>query len=122
MSQPTTLKTVNGPKGFLAVLDPDGKFTERVNLTVLSDYGLSGSQIKPYGGPPPNLTAVITETNTKPVIKGAQVTVSVPNYLYRDLLNNDITSVDIAQTRIGCTGYSGTKTSRTERRQVTRSH
>ena len=62
-----------------AVLDPTGPFTERVNLTVLSDYGISGSQIKPFGGPALNTNSFVTATNTKPVIKGAQVTVSVPN-------------------------------------------
>jgi hypothetical protein len=115
MGQPDTLKALSSPKGFLAVLDPDGKFTERVNLTVLSDFGLSGSQVKPFGGPALNATVVMTETNTRPVIKGAQVTVSVPNYLYRDMSNTDITiatqqdasKIDsLAQTRIGCTGYS----------------
>jgi hypothetical protein len=115
MGQPNTMKTLNGPEGFLAVLDPDGKFTERVNLTVLSDFGLSGSQIKPFGGPAPNSTSVMTEVNTKPVIKGAPITVSVPHYLYRDLQGGDITidtqqdssKIDsLAQTRIGCTGYS----------------
>ena len=115
MGNSNALKTIDGPKGFLAVLDPTGTFTERVNLTVLSDYGLSGSQIKPFGGPALNTNSVITDVNTKPVIKGAQVTVSVPNYLYRDLNNSDITILtqndstkidSLAETRIGCTGYS----------------
>lgn len=115
MGNSNELKTIDGPKGFLAVLDPTGPFTERVNLTVLSDYGISGSQIKPFGGPALNTNSFITATNTKPVIKGAQVTVSVPIYLYRDLNNSDITILtendsskidSLAETRIGCTGYS----------------
>jgi hypothetical protein len=115
MGNSNALKTIDGPKGFLAVLDPTGTFTERVNLTVLSDYGLSGSQIKPFGGPALNTNSVRTDVNTKPVIKGAQVTVSVPNYIYRDLTNGDITILtqndstkidSLAETRIGCTGYS----------------
>ncbi|MGZ4961100.1 MAG: PA14 domain-containing protein, partial [Limisphaerales bacterium] len=115
MGNANALKTIDGPKGFLAVLDPTGTFTERVNLTVLSDYGLSGSQIKPFGGPALNTNSFITATNTRPVIKGVQVTVSVPNYLYRDITNGDITILtqtdsskidSLAETRIGCTGYS----------------
>ncbi len=115
MGNSNALKTIDGPKGFLAVLDPTGPFTERVNLTVLSDYGISGSQIKPFGGPALNTNSYVTAINTKPVIKGAQVTVSVPNYLYRDLNKNDITILtqgdstkidSLAETRIGCTGYA----------------
>ena len=109
MGNPTTLRTLNGPEGFVAVLDPSGLFTERVNLTVLSDYGKSGSQIKPFGGPALNTNSVASVgINTKPVIKGAQVTVSVPNYIYRNLTNGDLdTQTDtLAETRIGCTGYA----------------
>src|SRR4029078_12373194 len=98
MGNSNALKTIDGPKGFLAVLDPTGPFTERVNLTVLSDYGISGSQIKPFGGPASNTNSYVTATNTKPVIKGAQVTVSVPNYLYRDLNKNDITILTLGDS------------------------
>ncbi|MEY4916701.1 MAG: hypothetical protein RL616_614, partial [Verrucomicrobiota bacterium] len=115
MGNPNLVQTLNGPEGFLAVLDPDGKFTERVNLTVASDYGVSGSQIKPFGGPALNSNSVANAGNTKPVIKGAQITVSVPDYLYRNLTNGDITietqndstKIDtLAETRIGSTGYA----------------
>ena len=115
MGNPNNVQTLNGPEGFLAVLDPDGKFTERVNVTVVSDYGVSGTQIKPFGGPAFNTNSVVTQYNTKPLIKGAQITVSVPNYLYRDLAQTDIsilaaqdaTKIDtLAETRIGCTGYA----------------
>lgn len=109
MGNPTTLQVLTGPKGFIAVLDPSGMFTERVNLTVLSDYGQSGTQIKPFGGPALNTNTVANVgINTKPVIKGAQVTVSVPNYLYRDLNGLDLPTQDdtSAETRIGCTGYA----------------
>ena len=108
MGNPTTVQVVDGPKGFVAVLDPSGLFTERVNLTVVSDYGKSGSQIKPFGGPALNTNSVANSTNTMPVIKGAQITVSVPGYIYRDISNVDLaTQTDtLAETRIGCTGYS----------------
>ena len=108
MGNPNTAQVVDGPKGFVAVLDPTGLFTERVNLTVLSDYGKSGSQIKPFGGPALNTNSVANTTNTMPVIKGAQITVSVPSYIYRDISNLDLaTQTDtLAETRIGCTGYS----------------
>src|SRR5207249_7095759 len=92
MGQPGAEISLSGPEGFLAVLDPDGKFTERVNLTVLSDFGESGTQIRPFGGPPLNTNSAPTQINTHPLIKGAQVTVSVPTYLYRDIHSNDITS------------------------------
>ncbi|MFM2296063.1 MAG: hypothetical protein RLZZ350_2476, partial [Verrucomicrobiota bacterium] len=115
MGNPNVLRTLNGPEGFIAVLDPDGKFTERVNVTVLSDYGVSGAQIKPFGGPALNTNSVVTTVNTKPLIKGAQLTVSVPVALYRNLTNGDITLLasqdnskieSDAETRISCTGYS----------------
>lgn len=115
MGNPNAVQTLNGPEGFLAVLDPDGKYTERVNLTVVSDYGVGGTQVKPFGGPALNTNSVANAGNTKPVIKGAQVTVAVPSFLYRDITNRDITietqadasKIDsLAETRIGCTGYS----------------
>ncbi|MCX6896822.1 MAG: PA14 domain-containing protein [Verrucomicrobia bacterium] len=114
MGNPNAVQTLNGPEGFIAVLDPDGKFTERVNLTVVSDYGVSGTQVKPFGGPALNTNCVANLGNTKPVIKGAQVTVAVPGFLYRDATNDDITiatqldatKIDtLAETRIGCTGH-----------------
>src|SRR5262249_29492638 len=42
MGQPNTQISLSGPEAFVAVLDPDGAFTERVNLTVVSDFGISG--------------------------------------------------------------------------------
>ena len=115
MGNPNAIRPLNGPEGFIAVLDPNGLFTERVNLTVVSDYGVSGTQLKPFGGPSLNTNSLATAVNTKPVIKGAQITVSVPNFLYRDLSDADITIATLqdsskintlAETRIGCTGYS----------------
>ena len=112
LGNPNIQYQLDGSKGFLAVLDPNGLFTERVNLTVLSEYGTSGTQVVPFGGPALNDVLVATATNTQPVIKGAQVTVKVPAYLYRDLATNDITAaVNLngdqgAATRITCTGYS----------------
>ena len=115
MGNPNTVQTLDSPKSFLAVLDPDGKFTERVNLTVLSDFGVSGSQVKPFGGPVLNTNDVKTVANTRPRIKGSQITVSVPAALYHDLADQDITlfaaqddaKIDqFAETRISCTGYS----------------
>jgi len=41
--QPVTL---SGSQGFLTVIDPDGTFTERVYLTVVSDFGVSETQVK----------------------------------------------------------------------------
>ena len=109
MGNPTTLQVINGPKGFIAVLDPSGLFTERVNLTVLSEYGQSGSQVKPFGGPALNTNSVVNSGNTMPVIKGAQITLSVPSFLYRGINGQDISpsdSTNSAETRISCTGYS----------------
>lgn len=115
MGNPNALRSVDGPKGFVAVLDPDGKYTERVLLTVVSQYGDSGTQVKPFGGPAAGSNAVVVGVNTFPVIKGAQVSASVPSYLYSDIGRNDITSQiqnqikninDDAETRIGCLGYS----------------
>ncbi len=110
----TIQQQLNGPEGFLAVLDPGGPFTETVNLTVLSSFVTSGSQIKPFGGPAPSTNNVVSHTNQQALIKGTQVTVSVPSYLYRDLVGNDDTAevtgggdqTNGAGTRITCTGYS----------------
>ncbi|MBW8864294.1 MAG: hypothetical protein JF609_05100, partial [Verrucomicrobia bacterium] len=115
MGNPNAMQTLNGPEGFIAVLDPNGKFTERVNLTIASDFGVSGTQIKPFGGPGAGSNTVVVGVNTRPVIKGAQVIASVPNYLYRNQTGDDITSLTQAnptkidtdaETRITCTGYS----------------
>jgi len=116
MGNPNTMQTLNGPEGFIAVLDPTGKYAERVLLTILSDYGDSGTQVKPFGGPSGGSNnIVVVGVNTKPVIKGAQVNASVPSYIYWDLTDTDITSLclanpslidTLAETRIGCIGYS----------------
>ena len=115
MGEPSTIKTLSGSQGFLAVLDPDGRFTERVNLSIISQYGTGGTQIKPFGGPALGTNNVATLTNTHPVIKGVAITASVPKYLYRDLSNNDITDDTVqnatlidtkAETRIRAVGYS----------------
>ncbi|HEV2692194.1 MAG TPA: PA14 domain-containing protein, partial [Verrucomicrobiae bacterium] len=116
MGNPNTMQTLNGPEGFIAVLDPTGKYAERVLLTILSNYGISGVQVQPFGGPSGGTNNVqVMGVNTKPVIKGAQVTASVPTYIYWDLTNNDITTACLAnptlidsaaETRIGCVGYS----------------
>src|SRR5690606_8137486 len=46
---PGQLEDIMGGQGYLVVMEPDGKFTERVNLTIISRYGVSGSQILPFG-------------------------------------------------------------------------
>ncbi|MDB6034460.1 MAG: Cadherin, partial [Verrucomicrobiales bacterium] len=115
LGQPNATISLVGPESFVAVLDPDGKFTERVNLTVVSEFGLSGTQIKPFGGPALSTNSPRTAFNTRPLIKGAQVAVTVPKYLYRDVHSNDITfetQFDAsliesrAETRLTSEGYS----------------
>ena len=112
MGNPSTQKTLNGPENFIAVLEPDGTFTERVLLTILSDYGQGGSQILPFGGPAPSTNNIISTANTQPVIKGTQIAASVPSYIYLNYTGGDITSSgatnldDVAETRITCTGYT----------------
>ncbi len=98
---------LSGGQGFLAVFEPNGDMTERVRLTVISQYGTSGTQIKPFGGPGPDVKDGL---NSQKVIKNSTITASVPSVLYRDVLGNDITgavaSDQDAQTRIRVTGYS----------------
>ena len=113
MGNASTLKTLTGPENFLAVLEPDGSFTERVLLTILSDYGVSGTQVMPFGAPAPSSNNVVAlNYNTEAVIKGSQIAASVPAFIYRDYNNNDISSTggtnldSIAATRITCTGYT----------------
>jgi|GEM_PF-485214 len=115
LGNPNATRTLNGPEGFIAVLDPSGLFTERVNLTVVSQFGISGSQVLPFGGPSLSPSNAVNNLNTGPVIKGVPVTVSVPSYLYRDKSGVDITFVTqgdqnkidtLAETRISSTGYS----------------
>ncbi|MEI7729603.1 MAG: PA14 domain-containing protein [Verrucomicrobiota bacterium] len=94
-----------GMQGFVAVIDPDGTYTERVDLTIVSQYGKSGSQVLPFGGPPDIPV-------TQAVIKDSQVVASVPKYIYRDLYNNELpnpsqaTIEQQAQIRFSATGYS----------------
>ena len=106
LGQPDSLVQVTGPKGFFSVLDPTGDFTEEVLLTVVSNFGQSRSDVLPFGGPldPPD-TGYPTSTNQRPVIKGIQITTSVPQHIYfvGGLRTN---SNDFADTRITCTGYS----------------
>src|SRR6185503_2992687 len=78
MGEPESEKRLDSPKGFVAVLDPDGKFTERVNLTIISEFGQSGTQVLPFGGP--RLNGGNTTTNTRARIKGADIFASVPRF------------------------------------------
>lgn len=109
MGNPGTSQTLNGPEGFLAVLEPTGQFTERVLLTIFSAYGVGGSQVLPFGGPPGSSNnPAILGVNQKPVIKGVQIAASVPAFIYRNLAGTEIPddSQDLAETRITCTGYT----------------
>jgi hypothetical protein len=103
LGQPTSPVTLNGSQGFLTVVDPDGTFTEQVFLTIISDFGVSGSQVLPFGGP--LLGTNTTTTNRQALIKGAQLTASVPAAIYRQG-TNDVDSDQNADTRIRSTGYS----------------
>ncbi len=103
LGNPTTQVTIAGPKSFVAVLDPDGAYTERVFLTIVSDYGQSGTQVLPFGGP--LVGGNPTSANQQYVIKGAQITASVPPFIFRNA-QGDVTSDDQADTRIQCTGYT----------------
>ena len=73
MGEPESEKLLASPKGFVAVFDPDGKFTERVNLSIITEFGKSGVQVLPFGGP--RLNGGTTTTNTRPRIKGAEIVV-----------------------------------------------
>jgi hypothetical protein len=103
LGQPTSAITMTGSKGFLAVLDPDGNFTEQVYLTVVSDFGLSGVQVLPWGGPLSGGNPTLL--NRRSLIKGVQVTASVPQQIFRQG-TNDVADEDHADTRIHATGYS----------------
>ncbi len=105
-------KNIDGgaPESFLALLKADGQFAERVNLTIISEYGESGTQVLPYGGP-----VSATADNTRSVIKGTFRVISVPPAIYYDTNGVDITTAielgvktiaEDAVTRILCTGYS----------------
>ncbi|HEU0009686.1 MAG TPA: PA14 domain-containing protein, partial [Verrucomicrobiae bacterium] len=115
MGEPESEKQLDSPKGFVAVFDPDGRFTERVNLTIISEFGQSEVQVLPFGGP--RLNGGNTTTNTRPRIKGAEISASVPRFMYKDGVNADLTLSedelanaqlinDRAETRIVSAGYS----------------
>jgi hypothetical protein len=103
LGQPTTPVTLNGSQGFLAVIDPDGNFSEQVLLTIISDYGISGVQVLPFGGPLDGGNP--TQTNQEALIKGAQITASVPPAIYLNQGTN-VSAEANADTRIRATGYS----------------
>jgi len=101
-----------GYNGFMVVFEPNGDITEQVKLTVFSEFGASKTQVKPFGAPGPD---EVSGVNTKPVIKGSAITVSVPKVLYRDIHGVDNTEAVLgdadkidqeAETRISSTGYS----------------
>lgn len=102
---PGQLRNITGGQGFLAVLEPDGSFTRRVDLTVISQYGKSGTQVLPFGGTP-DLPV------TRPRIKGAQITVSVPEAIYQNVSGQELanpsqeTIQSQAERRLRPTGYT----------------
>lgn len=105
LGNPGQLEGIAGGQGFLTVFEPGGTFTERVDLTVISEYGESGTQVLPFGGRP-SLPA------TQPRIKGAQITVSVPEAIYQDIDGVELrdpsreTINNAAVTRQRPTGYT----------------
>ncbi|HUF64159.1 MAG TPA: PA14 domain-containing protein [Verrucomicrobiales bacterium] len=102
---PGLLESVVGGQGFLVVFEPDGSFTLRVDLTVISQYGVSRTQIRPFGGTP-------ALPRTEPRIKGSQITVSVPEAIYQDINGAELndptreTIRNIAEIRFKPTGYT----------------
>ena len=104
LGEPSSPITLNGSQGFLTVIDPDGKFTELVLLTIISDYGVSDTQVKPFGGPLVGGNPV-PGVNQRLVIKGVQQVASVPTAIFRNG-TNDVDSDINADTRIRSTGYS----------------
>ncbi|MGK0188775.1 MAG: hypothetical protein ACI9R3_004589 [Verrucomicrobiales bacterium] len=102
---PGQLEGIAGGQGFLVVLEPDGSYTERVDLTVVSEYGESGIQVLPFGGTP-SLPA------TEARIKGAQIRVSVPEAIYQDVDGNELgdpsreTINNTAEIRLRPTGFT----------------
>ncbi len=104
LGQPDAPATLSGAvEGFVAVLEPDGTFTEQVYLTIVSAFGQSGTQIQPFGGP--LVGGNPTSTNRQPVLKGVPITASVPSIIFRKG-QVDVTTDDQADTRISSTGYS----------------
>lgn len=107
LGDPEMLVHLGGPQGqgFVAVLEEDGSYTERVYLTIISPFGEGGIQVLPFGGTPE-----IPETQAR--IRGSQITASVPDFLYRDLAGNflDEPSENVietqAESRLVSTGYS----------------
>jgi hypothetical protein len=103
LGQPNDPVQLSGAQGFLTVIDPDGPFTEQAFLTIISDYGVSGTQVLPFGGPLSGGNT--TQVNRQALIKGSQVNASVPSVIFRRA-GLDVTSDVNADTRISSTGYS----------------
>ena len=87
-------------------VDPGGGFSDQVLLTIVSDYGISGIDILPFGGP--LLGTNTTTTNTQALIKGVQRTASAPQQILMvGGLDGVKTNIEtFADTRIRSTGYS----------------
>ena len=104
MGNPATLRTLNGPEAFLALLEPGGQFTEQVLLTLYSDY----ESVLPFGGYTNISPPYVDGFNRRLVIKGSQIAASVPGVIYLDMGGNNIAddSMDQAESRITCTGYT----------------
>jgi len=102
---PGQLETIFGGQGFLLVMEPGGTFTQRVDLTVISVYGVGGTQVQPFGGTP-DLPA------TQRRIKGAQIIVSVPKAIYQNVSGVELndpsreTVQSVAERRLRPTGYT----------------
>jgi len=103
-----------GYNGFMGVFEADGSVTEQVKLDVFSEFGDPG-QVLPFGGSTAPGPSEVIGINSKPIIKGSIVTVSVPKVLYRNLSGADNTAAVLgdadaidaqAETRITSTGYS----------------
>jgi len=131
MGEPHSPVTAGGPAGFVSLLEPEGTFTQRVKLSIFSEFGKTVSQLKPFGNPidpnpsDPNspdageIAGVADRSNTKLIIKGTEITAAAPRFLYRNILGADITDdlaaddeqraqeIDqFAETRIASTGFS----------------
>lgn len=102
---PDVQTTIRGGQAFLAALEQSGDFTTRVELTVVSRFGESQTQVIPFGGPE---NAPVSRF----LIKGAEVNASVPEAIYRDIAGNELTNPtdtvieNVAESRFVATGYA----------------
>ena len=77
---------------FFAGVKADGIYARVLKLSIFSDFGISGSQLLPFGGPAANDPVdETTSENTRFLLKGSPVTLEAPESLFLDIKGDDIT-------------------------------